>query len=94
MKSNEDNSPVIVNNPYREVLMNVEPLFRLMQGYSLNEALTWADTGIKFMALADIPEWLDAEERQSIIMFLYEIRDLFTSMKECQISTTKKGGLS
>lgn len=89
-----ENNPIIVNNPYRDVLMNVEPLFRLIKSYSLNEALTWADTGIKFMALAEIPEWLDPEERQSVIMFLYEIRDLFTSMKECQISVPKKGGLS
>ena len=94
MRAHDENTPVIVNNPYRDVLMNVEPFFRLMQGYSLSEALTWADTGIKFMALSEMPEWMDSDERQSVIMFLYEIRDLFTSMKECQISIPKKGGVS
>ena len=94
MRAHDDTSPVIVNNPYRDILMNVEPLFRLMQGYSLDEAFTWADTGIKFLALSEMPEWLDNEERQSVIMFLYEIRDLFSSMKECQISMPKKGGVS
>ncbi|HBB00739.1 MAG: hypothetical protein A2W86_11845 [Bacteroidetes bacterium GWD2_45_23] len=94
MRARDDSSPVIVNNPYKDVLMNVEPFFRLMQWYSLDEALTWADTGIKFISLSETPVWMDNEERQSMIMFLYEIRDLFSFMAQCQISTPKKGGAS
>ena len=94
MRSNDDTSPIIVNNPYKDVLMNVEPLFRMMQWYSLDEAFSWADTGIKFISLSETPVWMDNEERQSMIMFLYEIRDLFSFMAQCQISTPKKGGVS
>ena len=91
MKPDEDRIPILVNNPYGNVLMNVEPLFRLIYYYSLEDAFERADTSIKYMALSEIPEWLPNDERQSVILFLYKVRSIFSAMKECQISNYRKG---
>ncbi len=75
-----------------EVLMNVEPLFNLIDIYSAEEGFDFADLGIRLAALTNETEWVSSEERKSVIMFLYEIRNLFQSIKECQISIPKKKG--
>ncbi|MDD4698414.1 MAG: hypothetical protein PHR52_12875 [Fermentimonas sp.] len=91
----EDRSPILVNNPYRNVLMNVEPLFRLIRLYSIDECIGIADRSIKLAALASESEWTTEYERKEALVFFYEIRALFTSMKECQISVpNKKGGFN
>lgn len=86
-----ERDPILVNNPYRDVLMNVEPLFELLRGYHVDEAFSYADIGIKYMALCEKPLWLDNDERESVLMFMYEMRDLFSAMKECRIALPKKG---
>ena len=89
----EERTPILVNNPYRNVLMNVEPLFNLIAVYHPEEGFEKADLGIKLAALTNESDWVFGDERKSVIMFLYEIRDLFSAMKECQISIpAKKGG--
>lgn len=83
--------PILVHNPYKDIMMNVEPLFRLIKIYHIDDLLGIADRSIKSMALAAESEWITEYERKEALVFLYEIRDLFTAMKECQISINKKG---
>lgn len=85
-----DNSPILVNNPYRDVLMNVEPLFKLINTYSIDDCIAIAERSIKLAALASESEWTTEYERKEALVFFYEIRDLFSSIKECQISLPKQ----
>lgn len=88
----QERTPILVNNPYKNVLMNVEPLFNLIDIYHPDDGFDMADLGIKLAALTNENEWIYGDERKNVIMFLYEIRSLFSAMKECQISAPKKGG--
>ena len=91
---NEDRSPILVNNPYRDVLMNVEPLFHLIHAYSTDECVDISDTSIKIAALTSESEWVSEYQRKNVITFMYEVRSLFSAMNDCQIPipNKKKGG--
>ena len=88
----DDRTPVIVHNPYREELMNVEPFFCLLEEYADRFGYRLTDSAIKYMALANGPEWFDNDERQNIVMFLYRLRDMLDETNECRIKNVKKGG--
>jgi hypothetical protein len=36
------------------------------------------------------PEWADMELEGSVVMFLYELRDVFARLQECEISMPRK----
>lgn len=91
---NRNDTPILVNNPYRNVLMNVEPLFKLINAYSIDDCIAIADRSIKLAALASESEWTTEYERKESLVFFYEIRDLFSSIKECQISLPNKKGVN
>lgn len=84
-----ERTPILVNNPYKNKLMNVEPLFDLIRIYALDEGRRAADNGIKIAALTTESEWIDEYERKNVISFLYRVRELFSQMEECQITTSK-----
>ncbi len=71
------------------VLMNVEPLFKMINTYSIDDCIAIADRSIKLAALASESEWTTEYERKESLVFFYEIRELFLSIKECQISLPK-----
>ena len=85
-----DRSPILVNNPCKNVLMNVEPLFKLINTYSIDDCIAIAERSIRLAALASESEWTTEYERKEALIFFYEIRDLFSSIKECQISLPKQ----
>jgi len=86
----EKRTPILTHNPYRNVLMNVEPLFKLINTYGIDDCIAIADRSIKLAALASEYEWTTEYERKESLVFFYEIRDLFLSIKECQISLPNK----
>lgn len=92
MKKTDERSPILVNNPYRDVLMNVEPLFYMISLYHPEEGYRIADDGVKIAALTTESEWITETERKEVITFLYQLKDFFSAMNECQISNPKKKG--
>jgi len=87
MDNKEKRTPILAHNPYRNVLMNVEPLFKLLKTYHIDDILGIADRSIKLVALTSESDFISEYERKEALVFLYEIRDLLMTMKECQITT-------
>lgn len=87
--------PVMAINPYTEKMVNVEPVFRFINEYtSSDDCYVFTDEAIKFMALSPLPEWTDIDQKGSVVMFLYQLRETFSQLKECEISIPKKKGAS
>ncbi len=91
--TNKSHPPVMAMNPYTEKLMNVEPLFKLFADFtSVEDCYSYTDDSIKFMALSPLPEWADMELKGEVVMFLYELREMFDRLQECEISVSKRKG--
>lgn len=92
--ANKTPNPILVANPYTGKLNNVEPLFRLLDKYiTIEDCYINTDDTIKVLALSDCSELCDDETKKYSITFLYELRDMFKFLQECEISVTKKSTL-
>ncbi|MEA5062638.1 MAG: hypothetical protein VB054_04795 [Petrimonas sp.] len=93
MKAKEFYDPIMVVNPYSGKLENIEPIFKLKDLFDdsyIQIALTIEDA-IRMLIL------YDEEDNKDINCFvsktlLYNIKDQFTRMSECEITIPKKGG--
>ena len=86
-------APVMALNPYTGKLMNIEPVFEFIgSNYDIDGCYKHVDDVIKFLALSQLPEWADLDEKGNAIMFMYDLRDVFERLKECEISIPKKKG--
>ena len=84
-------TPVMALNPYTDKLVNIEPVFKLFKDYNtIEDCYSFTDDALKFMALSPLPEWADMELKGSVVMFLYELRNMFDRLQECEISIPKK----
>lgn len=91
MKTHEEFTPVMSVNPYNDKMMNVEPFFRTAtKDYEIPECQLFTDQAIKFLALSQLPEWADLEEKGEVVLFLYRLREMFESLSQCEISLPKK----
>jgi hypothetical protein len=87
--------PVMALNPYTNKLVNVEPLFRFIRSHDDGRDLV--DELIRHLIINDDCETTDYvfehfNGKQGMYFYLYDLRDLFKEMAECQISMPKKGG--
>lgn len=86
--------PVMALNPYTGKLMNVEPLFHFLKTGEEWEGL---DDVIKHISLNEFNDEAiyllqTFEDRQSLFLFLYEMRDMFRKLRECEITMPKQKG--
>ncbi len=96
---NNQIQPVMSLNPYTDKLMNIEPLFDFLRLQSSIDKRV--DEVIRVMTInlynrETLENGVLLNEFQScsdLFLFLYDIRDLFEKILECEISMPKnKGG--
>jgi hypothetical protein len=87
---NQNENVVMAQNPYNKKLVNVLPLFDLQSTIGFEEAKEELDNVIKLLVCnANFePDFLPS--LQASCSTLYELRDLFGRLQECEI--TMKGG--
>jgi len=91
---NDETKPIMVMNPYTNKLMNVEPLFRFIRTH--DDGVLLFDELIRHLIINVDNESCDYVlqhfyGKQGMFFYLYDMRDFFTEIAECQISMPKKG---
>ena len=87
--------PVMALNPYTEKLINVEPLFRFINEHGSDSLLI--DDLIKHLIInndRDETVFLfdEFDSPQSMYLYLYDLRNLFEELTQCEIAMPKKKG--
>ena len=87
--------PVMALNPYTNKLINVEPLFRFIREH--NDGSNLVDDLIRHLIINQNHELTDYlfehfQGTQGMFLYLYDLRQFFKEITECQISMPKKGG--
>lgn len=93
-QENKEATPVLVYNPYTEKTINIEPFFRFVRSFGcVDGCLDVADMIVRSHAMAPAFEDFDLndyEQRRLELDFLFQLKDTFSNLKECEISTPKK----
>ncbi|MEL7600538.1 MAG: hypothetical protein AAGU18_10645 [Proteiniphilum sp.] len=86
-------NPIMALNPFTGKLVNVEPLFRFIQSHDDGRDLV--DEVIRHLIINDDNNetaylFDHFNSKSGMFLYLYDLRDLFKEISECQISMPKK----
>ncbi len=84
----KNTQPILVCNPYKEKIMNVEPLFSFYNVIDASEAKEMIEESIRLLVLYtdDVPE----SDMKYTLSGLYQMRDLFKELDGCAIPVPKQ----
>ena len=96
MSANEDVKPVMALNPYTNKLVNIEPLFRIYKLHGdLADSIEGVMRSIVTNELFEPDNFFPADPFDNIprmFSFIYDLKDMFVRLEECQISMPEKKG--
>ena len=96
MISLDEVKPVMALNPYTNKLVNIEPVFRLYQNNGdLADHIEGIIRSMVTNELIEPNNFYPADPFDNItrmFYFLYDLKDMFIGLEECQISMPEKKG--
>lgn len=93
-EESKEATPILVYNPYTDKTTNIEPFFRFIQSFnSIEDCRDIVYEAVKSLAKAPLMKDFEDCEHEGRVLhldFLFELRDTFNDLKECEISSPKK----